>query len=132
MFVVYPYESTLNAHFCQAKGNIPSLAHHSCSIYKSELYVFGGLQPSRGPGGKACSNALYIFNPEHELWYQPIVEGDRPLPRFGLVCNFISCFIPFLTFGHKSMVCMHNCVFHASQYLLIFITGTPAPYCLTN
>ncbi|KAB5562313.1 hypothetical protein PHYPO_G00016450 [Pangasianodon hypophthalmus] len=67
----------------KAKGNVPSLAFHSCSIYKSELYVFGGLQPSRGPGGKACSNALYIFNPEHELWYQPIVEGDRPLPRFG-------------------------------------------------
>ncbi|XP_017331591.1 rab9 effector protein with kelch motifs isoform X2 [Ictalurus punctatus] len=65
----------------KAKGNVPSLAYHSCSIYKSELYVFGGLQPSRGPGGKACSNALYIFNPEHELWYQPIVEGDRPLPR---------------------------------------------------
>ncbi|KAK3563043.1 hypothetical protein QTP86_014562 [Hemibagrus guttatus] len=67
----------------KAKGNVPSLAYHSCSIYKRELYVFGGLQPSRGPGGKACSNALYIFNPEHELWYQPIVEGDRPLPRFG-------------------------------------------------
>ncbi|KAI4879791.1 hypothetical protein NFI96_027197 [Prochilodus magdalenae] len=67
----------------KAKGNVPSLAYHSATIYKGELYVFGGLQPSRGPGGKACSNALYIFNPEHELWYQPIVEGDRPLPRFG-------------------------------------------------
>uniref|UniRef100_A0A4W4GFR1 Zgc:163014 n=1 Tax=Electrophorus electricus TaxID=8005 RepID=A0A4W4GFR1_ELEEL len=66
-----------------AKGNVPSLAYHSSIIYKSELYVFGGMQPSHGPGGKACSNALYIFNPEHELWYQPIVEGDRPLPRFG-------------------------------------------------
>ncbi|XP_060790234.1 rab9 effector protein with kelch motifs isoform X3 [Neoarius graeffei] len=67
----------------KSKGNVPSLAYHSCSIYKGELYVFGGLQPSRGPGGKTCSNALYIFNPEHELWYQPIVEGHRPLPRFG-------------------------------------------------
>ncbi|XP_066526166.1 rab9 effector protein with kelch motifs [Hoplias malabaricus] len=66
-----------------AKGDVPSLAYHSATIYKGELYVFGGLQPSRGPGGKACSNALYIFNPKHELWYQPIVEGDRPLPRFG-------------------------------------------------
>ncbi|KAF7704395.1 rab9 effector protein with kelch motifs [Silurus meridionalis] len=67
----------------KTKGNVPSLAYHSCSIYKGEMYVFGGLQPSHGLGGKACSNALYIFNPEHELWYQPIVEGDRPLPRFG-------------------------------------------------
>lgn len=67
----------------QAKGNIPSLAYHSATVYKKELYVFGGVQPSRCPEGKVCSNALYIFNPEHGLWYQPIVEGDRPLPRFG-------------------------------------------------
>uniref|UniRef100_A0A8B9JX79 Zgc:163014 n=1 Tax=Astyanax mexicanus TaxID=7994 RepID=A0A8B9JX79_ASTMX len=67
----------------KAKGNVPSLAYHSATVYGGELYIFGGLHPSRGPGGKACSNALYIFNPEHELWYQPIVEGDRPLPRFG-------------------------------------------------
>ncbi|XP_056101474.1 rab9 effector protein with kelch motifs isoform X1 [Rhinichthys klamathensis goyatoka] len=66
-----------------AKGNIPSLAYHSGTVYKKELYVFGGMQPSRCPEGKECSNALYIFNPEHGLWYQPIVEGDRPLPRFG-------------------------------------------------
>ncbi|XP_016308202.1 RING finger protein B-like [Sinocyclocheilus anshuiensis] len=67
-----------------AKGNIPSLAYHSATVYKKELYVFGGVQPSRCPEGKVSSNALYIFNPEHGLWYQPIVEGDRPLPRFGV------------------------------------------------
>ncbi|XP_076834239.1 uncharacterized protein LOC143480428 isoform X2 [Brachyhypopomus gauderio] len=73
-----------------AKGNVPSLAHHSATIYKNELYVFGGMRPSHVPGGKACSNALYIFNPEHELWYQPIVEGDRPLPRFGHSTTLLS------------------------------------------
>ncbi|XP_053366506.1 uncharacterized protein zgc:163014 isoform X1 [Clarias gariepinus] len=67
----------------EAKGSVPSLAYHSCSIYKSELYVFGGLQQRRANGAKVCSNALYIFNPEHGLWYKPIVEGQRPLPRFG-------------------------------------------------
>lgn len=61
------------------------LAYHSATIYKKELFVFGGVHPSCCPGVKACSNALYIFNPEFELWYQPIVEGDRPLPRFGSV-----------------------------------------------
>ncbi|XP_073683054.1 uncharacterized protein [Garra rufa] len=73
-----------------AKGNIPSLAHHSATVYKKELYVFGGVQPSRCPEGKVCSNALYIFNPEHGLWYQPIVEGDRPLPRFGHSTTLLS------------------------------------------
>ncbi|XP_047467047.1 acyl-CoA-binding domain-containing protein 5 [Mugil cephalus] len=66
-----------------AKGNVPNVAYHSAAFYKKELYVFGGVQPSHCSGDKSCTNALYIFNPEFELWYQPIVEGDRPLPRFG-------------------------------------------------
>lgn len=59
------------------------LAYHSAAFYKKELFVFGGVQPSQSSGDKSCSNALYIFNPEFELWYKPIVEGDKPLPRFG-------------------------------------------------
>ncbi|XP_027857361.1 acyl-CoA-binding domain-containing protein 6 isoform X2 [Xiphophorus couchianus] len=66
----------------QAKGKVPALSYHSAVFYQKELFVFGGVQPSNGLGDK-CSNALYIFNPEYELWYQPIVEGDKPLPRFG-------------------------------------------------
>ncbi|MBN3299263.1 TEA1 protein, partial [Amia calva] len=66
-----------------ARGLVPTLAYHTATIYKKELLVFGGVCPSRTPEGKACSNALFIFNPEYELWYQPIVEGDKPQPRFG-------------------------------------------------
>ncbi|GLD62437.1 acyl-CoA-binding domain-containing protein 4-like isoform X1 [Lates japonicus] len=73
-----------------AKGNVPTLAYHSAAFYKKELFVFGGVQPSHSSGDKSCSNALYIFNPEFELWYQPIVEGDRPLPRFGHSATLLS------------------------------------------
>ncbi|XP_026209521.1 acyl-CoA-binding domain-containing protein 5 isoform X2 [Anabas testudineus] len=73
-----------------AKGNVPSLAYHSATFYKKELFVFGGVQPNHSSGDKSCSNALYIFNPEFELWYQPIVEGDRPLPRFGHSATLLS------------------------------------------
>ncbi|XP_043999258.1 rab9 effector protein with kelch motifs isoform X1 [Gambusia affinis] len=66
----------------QAKGKVPALSYHSAVFYQKELFVFGGVQPSNGLGDK-CSNTLYIFSPEYELWYQPIVEGDKPLPRFG-------------------------------------------------
>ncbi|NWH77460.1 TYW23 protein, partial [Piaya cayana] len=67
-----------------AKGRIPVLTYHSATIYRKELFVFGGTFPqkaslSTGP----CSNVLYVFNPEHEIWYQPISEGDKPLPRLG-------------------------------------------------
>nr|XP_019940457.1 PREDICTED: uncharacterized protein LOC109628035 isoform X2 [Paralichthys olivaceus] len=73
-----------------AKGNIPTLAYHSALFYKKELFVFGGVQPGHSSGDKSCSNALYIFNPEFELWYQPIVEGDKPLPRFGHSATLLS------------------------------------------
>ncbi|XP_069008952.1 LOW QUALITY PROTEIN: rab9 effector protein with kelch motifs, partial [Embiotoca jacksoni] len=73
-----------------AKGNVPNLAYHSAAFYKKELFVFGGVQPGRSSGDKCCSNALYIFNPEFELWYQPIVEGDRPMQRFGHSATLLS------------------------------------------
>ncbi|NWR87151.1 GACHH protein, partial [Furnarius figulus] len=67
-----------------AKGRIPVLMYHSATIYHKELFVFGGTFPKKtslavGP----CSNVLYVFNPEHEIWYQPISEGEKPLPRLG-------------------------------------------------
>lgn len=69
----------------QAKGNIPKLAYHSATFYKKELFIFGGVHPSSSSGEKSCSSALYVYNPEFQLWYQPIVEGEKPLPRFGSV-----------------------------------------------
>ncbi|NXL56689.1 TYW23 protein, partial [Chordeiles acutipennis] len=67
-----------------AKGRMPVLTYHSATIYHKELFVFGGTFPKKaslavGP----CSNVLYVFNPEHEIWYQPISEGEKPLPRLG-------------------------------------------------
>ncbi|XP_059209254.1 uncharacterized protein zgc:163014 [Centropristis striata] len=73
-----------------AGGNVPKLAYHTAAFYKKELFVFGGVQPSQSSEDKSCSNALYIFNPEFELWYQPIVEGDKPLPRFGHSATLMS------------------------------------------
>ncbi|OCT68184.1 uncharacterized protein LOC108698685 isoform X2 [Xenopus laevis] len=66
-----------------AVGKVPTLTHHSATMYQRELYVFGGLCPQSGTEIGGCSNSLYIFNPDYNIWYQPIVEGERPLPRFG-------------------------------------------------
>ncbi|XP_010184796.1 PREDICTED: RING finger protein B-like, partial [Mesitornis unicolor] len=67
-----------------AKGKLPVLAYHSATIYRKELFVFGGTLPKKAslPVG-LCSNMLYVFNPEHEIWYRPISEGEKPLPRLG-------------------------------------------------
>lgn len=74
----------------KTNGNVPTLAYHSAMFYKKELFVFGGVKPSSSSGEKNCSNALYIFNPEFGLWYQPIVEGEKPLPRFGHSATLLS------------------------------------------
>lgn len=70
--------------FLQAKGRMPVLTYHSATIYCKELFVFGGTSSQKASMAVApCSNVLYIFNPEHEIWYQPILEGEKPLPRLG-------------------------------------------------
>lgn len=47
--------------------------------------MFGGVFPRPHPEPDGCSDCLYIFNPEMAIWYQPIVNGDKPAPRSGLV-----------------------------------------------
>ncbi|XP_077412460.1 uncharacterized protein LOC144043083 isoform X2 [Vanacampus margaritifer] len=74
----------------KAKGNVPTLAYHSAVFYKKELFVFGGINASQSSVEKSCSNALYIFNPEFQLWYKPIVDGVKPLPRFGHSITLLS------------------------------------------
>ncbi|XP_072284507.1 uncharacterized protein [Pyxicephalus adspersus] len=66
-----------------AVGKVPTLSYHSATMHQRELYVFGGLCPQVGTEAGSCTNALYIFNPEYKIWYQPIVEGQRPVPRYG-------------------------------------------------
>ncbi|XP_068539207.1 uncharacterized protein [Anas acuta] len=67
-----------------AKGRMPMLTYHSATIYRKELFVFGGTSHKMASQAVGpCSNVLYVFNPEHEIWYQPISEGEKPLPRFG-------------------------------------------------
>uniref|UniRef100_A0A8C7PGP6 Zgc:163014 n=1 Tax=Oncorhynchus mykiss TaxID=8022 RepID=A0A8C7PGP6_ONCMY len=66
-------------------------SHKMCLSNPEMVIVIGGIlscaillkcpsfvlcHPSCCPGDKAYRNALYIFNPDFELWYQPIVEGS--------------------------------------------------------
>ncbi|MCI4377394.1 hypothetical protein PGIGA_G00203100 [Pangasianodon gigas] len=67
----------------EAQGKVPPLAYHSCTLFRGELFVFGGVFPRPHPEPDGCSNSLYIFNPEMAIWYQPIVNGDKPAPRSG-------------------------------------------------
>ncbi|KAG8437942.1 hypothetical protein GDO86_008580 [Hymenochirus boettgeri] len=67
----------------EAQGKVPPLSYHSCSLFRGELFVFGGVFPRPNPEPDGCSNSLYIFDPQHEIWYQPIVLGKMPTPRSG-------------------------------------------------
>ncbi|XP_022534113.1 kelch repeat-containing protein [Astyanax mexicanus] len=67
----------------EAQGKVPPLAYHSCTLFRGELFVFGGVFPRPHPEPDGCSDSLYIFNPEMAIWYQPIVNGNKPAPRSG-------------------------------------------------
>lgn len=67
----------------EAQGEVPPLAYHSCSLFRGELFVLGGVFPCPSPEPDGCSQSLYIFDPHLSIWYQPIVTGDTPPPRSG-------------------------------------------------
>lgn len=67
----------------EAQGKVPPLAYHSCSLFRGELFVLGGVFPRPNPEPDGCSDSLYIFDPHLSIWYQPIVTGDTPSPRSG-------------------------------------------------
>ncbi|KAG8572973.1 hypothetical protein GDO81_012234 [Engystomops pustulosus] len=67
----------------EAQGKVPPLSYHTCSLFRGELFVFGGVFPRPHPEPDGCSDSLYIFDPQHEIWYQPIVLGDKPAARSG-------------------------------------------------
>uniref|UniRef100_A0A3B4YMY8 Kelch repeat-containing protein n=1 Tax=Seriola lalandi dorsalis TaxID=1841481 RepID=A0A3B4YMY8_SERLL len=67
----------------EAQGKVPPLAYHSCSMFRGELFVLGGVFPRPNPEPDGCSDSLYIFNPHLSIWYEPIVTGDKPSPRSG-------------------------------------------------
>ncbi|CAH2325185.1 rab9 effector with kelch motifs-like [Pelobates cultripes] len=67
----------------EARGKVPPLSYHSCSLFRGEMFVFGGVFPRPNPEPDGCSDSLYIFDPEHEIWYQPIIFGEKPSARSG-------------------------------------------------
>ncbi|XP_053716526.1 kelch repeat-containing protein isoform X2 [Synchiropus splendidus] len=67
----------------EAQGKVPPLAYHTCSMFRGELFVLGGVFPRPNPEPDCCSDSLYIFDPTLSIWYQPIVTGDMPSPRSG-------------------------------------------------
>ncbi|XP_041841333.1 kelch repeat-containing protein isoform X2 [Melanotaenia boesemani] len=67
----------------EAQGKVPPLAYHSCSMFRGELFVLGGVFPRPNPEPDGCSDSLYIFDPQLSIWYQPIVTGNKPSPRSG-------------------------------------------------
>ncbi|XP_026147794.1 kelch repeat-containing protein [Mastacembelus armatus] len=67
----------------EAQGQVPPLAYHSCSMFRGELFVLGGVFPRPNPEPDGCSDSLYIFDPHLSIWYEPIVTGDKPSPRSG-------------------------------------------------
>lgn len=64
-------------------GKAPTRAYHSATLYRHEVWIFGGVYPRPDPQPDGCSNDVNIFSPVMESWYSPIVSGEKPIPRSG-------------------------------------------------
>lgn len=71
-------------------GKAPTRAYHSATLYRNELWIFGGVYPRPDPQPDGCSNEVHIFSPVLENWYAPIVNGEKPLPRSGHSATLIN------------------------------------------
>ncbi|XP_062617879.1 kelch domain-containing protein 2-like [Saccostrea cucullata] len=71
-------------------GKAPTRAYHSATLYRNELWIFGGVYPRPDPQPDGCSNEIHIFSPVSENWYQPIVNGEKPLCRSGHSATMIN------------------------------------------
>ncbi|TRY87653.1 hypothetical protein DNTS_013607, partial [Danionella cerebrum] len=96
----------------EAQGKVPPLAYHSCSMFRGELFVFGGVFPRPHPEPDGCSDSIYIFNPEMAIWYQPIVTGEKPAPRSGHSACVMQGRI-FVFGGWDTPVCFND-IWHGS------------------
>ncbi|XP_070576875.1 rab9 effector protein with kelch motifs-like [Ptychodera flava] len=67
----------------KTNGKAPTRAYHSTTLYRNELFVFGGVFPNPDPEPDGCSNELHVYNPANENWYEPIVMGEKPCARSG-------------------------------------------------
>ncbi|XP_061854473.1 uncharacterized protein LOC104554682 [Colius striatus] len=116
-----------------AKGKVPMLTHHTATIYRKELFVFGGTFPKKASlADGTCSNRLYVFNPEHEIWYQPISEGEKPLPRLGHSATLLKN--KLLIFGGRGtslyLSDMHILDLGFMEYTPVpLLTGQPSARC---
>ncbi|XP_061091642.1 kelch repeat-containing protein [Conger conger] len=111
----------------EAQGKVPPLAYHSCSLFRGELFVLGGVFPRPHPEPDGCSDSLYIFNPDMAIWYQPIVNGDRPAPRSGHSACVLEGKI-FMFGGWDTPVCfndMHALDLGLMEFSPVKTSGTP-------
>lgn len=67
----------------KVNGKAPTRAYHSATLYRHELWIFGGVYPRPDPQPDGCSNEVHIFSTVMESWYTPIVSGEKPIPRSG-------------------------------------------------
>ncbi|KAM5138383.1 uncharacterized protein ACMZJ9_016960 [Mantella aurantiaca] len=116
----------------EAQGKVPPLSYHSCSLFRGELFVYGGVFPRPNPQPDGCSESVYIFDPQHEIWYQPIVLGKKPLARSGHSATLLDREL-YIFGGWDTPVC-YNDLFLLDLGLMEFspveVNGSPpSPRC---
>ncbi|KAG9475426.1 hypothetical protein GDO78_003706 [Eleutherodactylus coqui] len=116
----------------ETRGKAPPLSYHSCSVFRGELFVFGGVSPRPHPQPDGCSDSLYIFDPQYEIWYQPILSGNKPAARSGHSACLLDRKLYFFG-GWDTPVCfndIHLLDLGIMEFSLVAVNGSsPTPRC---
>ncbi|GFN89348.1 acyl-CoA-binding domain-containing protein 4 [Plakobranchus ocellatus] len=60
----------------KAEGKAPTRAYHSSTLYRHELWVFGGVFPRPDPQPDGCDNEIHIFSPVMQSWHSATLIND--------------------------------------------------------
>ncbi|EDO35696.1 predicted protein, partial [Nematostella vectensis] len=114
----------------QTVGKAPTRSYHSCTLYRGEMWVIGGVYPNPDPQPDGCSNDVHVLNLSSKNWYMPITSGDKPTPRSG----HSSCLLDskLVIFGGWDAPTCYNDMFLLDMTFIEFskppVTGTtPSP-----
>eukprot|EP00117_Sycon_ciliatum_P015361 scpid30446/ scgid3405/ RING finger protein B len=108
----------------EMKGVAPQRAYHTCSFFRQEGLVFGGIFPEPDPEPDGSSNDLFIFSLSEQNWYKPVVTGDLPCPRSGHSAARLGHHLYIL--GGWDYPSFFNDLFVLDLELMDFKTASPA------
>eukprot|EP00058_Branchiostoma_floridae_P003749 XP_002589237.1 hypothetical protein BRAFLDRAFT_120761 [Branchiostoma floridae] len=89
----------------EATGDAPTRSYHSSTLYRHELFVFGGVFPNPDPEPDGCSNEVFVYSPGYRRCPHT-ATGDAPTRSYHSSTLYRH---ELFVFGDMSCLCSEVC-----------------------